>query len=285
MAPPSLLGTRPEGTTQNEQRNLGRRVPLLVFAASSLRGSLEEVGALFHAQGRPEVRFNFASSSALARQLEASSEGEVFVSADESWVDHLAERGRVAPGTRRYVLSNTLAIVAHPSSTFTLDDPARIGTLGFDHLSIADPDSVPAGRYARDYLRSLRMGPRTAWDTVSARVAPASDVRAALAVVATQADALGIVYRSDARTARVRVLYEVPVDALPTQVRYTAVAVAGRERTPLATRFVTFLTSDEARSVFERHGFILPPIAETAAVAAPAPSPVEVPLPPDAPPP
>lgn len=226
---------------------------LLVFAAASLRGPLEEAGAAFAAEEGSEVTLNFAGSNVLAQQLVASDRGDVFVSADESWVDYLERHGRAEAGERRYILSNTLVVVAHPSSTFRLDDPSALGALDFAHLSIADPSSVPAGRYARSYLESLG-----AWDDVRDRVAPAPDVRAALALCATQADVVGIVYRTDARAANVRVLYEVPRDALPTPIRYSAVPVAGRDRIDAASRFVAFLASDRARAIFARDGFVLP---------------------------
>lgn len=256
------------------QRNSAFRTPLLVFAATSLREAMNEIGPAFTATGRPVVEFNFAGSNALAQQIEASSFGEVFVSADESWVNHVQAAGGVVPGTKTFVLSNTLAFVAHPSSTFELTDPAALPSLRFAHLSMADPDAVPAGRYAKAYLTSLASTRGTVWDGVAARVAPSPDVRAALAIVAAQADVVGIVYRSDIRAAAVRTLYEVPAEALPTPVQYFAVAIARRPRVPLASAFVEFLTSPAARAIFERHGFVLPP-APIAPSDMPAPTPAE----------
>lgn len=256
------------------RRNAGFNVPLLVFAASSLRDAMQEIGPAFTASGRPVVEFNFAGSNVLEQQLESSDRGEVFLSADERTVDALAAHQVVAEGTKTHFLSNTLSIVAHPTSTYTLTDPSTLGSLGFAHLSMADSDAVPAGRYAKAYLSSLTTPRGTVWDAVQARVAPAADVRAALAVVAAQADVVGVVYRSDARAAAVRTLYEVPPASLPTPVAYYAVAVARRARIPLATAFVQYLTTPQARAVFERHGFLAPVAApQPAAIPAPPPAP------------
>lgn len=262
----------PGHPTAGRRRNRANRPPFEVFAAASLREVMTELGAAFEAQGRPRVVLNFAGSNVLAQQLVASPRGEVFVSADDQWVRFLRERGHVEPDTEIVVAGNTLAFVAHPSASYALADVAALPSLGFTHLSLADPEAVPAGRYAKAYLASVPARGGSVWDAVRARVAPAADVRAALALVATQSDVVGVVYRTDARAAAVRVLHEVPVERLPSPVRYTAVAIAGRERIPLCRAFLDFLRSTEGQAVFLRHGF-LPAPAPSVAPAPPVPAP------------
>lgn len=233
--------------------------PLEVFAAASLREVMTDVRDAFTAQGNPGITFNFAGSNVLAQQIAASTRGDVLVSADERWVNELVASGHVDADTRETVASNTLVLVAHPRAPYTLASPEALVALGFRHLALAEPESVPAGRYAKAYLTSLRAREGTVWDAVRARVAPAADVRAALMLAATQEDVIGLVYRTDARAASVRVLYDVPPATLPTPIRYIAVAVRNRPRPELAARLLALLSSAEGQSIFARHGFLPPP--------------------------
>jgi molybdate transport system substrate-binding protein len=233
-----------------------------VFAAASLRDVMADLATLSASHGEARITFNFAGSNVLAQQLAASSRGDVFVSADDQWVAFLETGGHAEPGTRAVVASNTLAVVAHPASTFALTSIEALSALSFAPLSLADPGAVPAGRYAKAYLASVRSPRGTVWDAVASRVAPTADVRAALALVATQEDVVGIVYRTDARAGNVRVLLDVPPEALPSPVRYTAVAVRGRSRLPASRAFVALLLSPEGQAVFARHGFLPSPGAQ-----------------------
>lgn len=250
---------RPAPSPTSEPANAASApAPLTVFAAASLRDVATGLSTAFERAGHAPLRFNFAGSNVLAQQIEASSEGDVFLSADERWPDELERGGHVLAGTKRWFLSNTLVIVAHPSTSFALEDPTGLASLGFEHLALADPAAVPAGRYAKAYLESLTTPRGTVWSAVERRVAPAADVRAALALVAADAGTVGIVYRTDARAASVRTLYTVPVDGLPTKVRYVAAAIAGRRNEVEARAFVDFLTSTEARALFADAGFLVP---------------------------
>jgi molybdate transport system substrate-binding protein len=232
---------------------------LEVFAAASLRDVIADFGEAFVSQGHPAITANFAGSNVLAQQIRASSRGDVFLSADDQWVNDVIASGHAEPTTRAVVASNSLVIVAHPASAFTLASAEALPALRFAHLSLADPTAVPAGRYAKAYLSSLRARRGTVWDAVAARIAPAADVRAALAVVASQQDVVGIVYRTDARAARVRVLFDVPQAALPSPVRYTAVAIRNRHNDAAARAFLALLASSAGRGIFERRGFLPPP--------------------------
>jgi len=230
-----------------------------VFAATSLRDVSTALATAYSRDGRPALTFNFAGSNALAQQILASDRGDVFLSADERWANEIETQRRSVPGTKRWFLSNTMVVIAHPTSAFALADPSELPALRFEHLALADPDSVPAGRYAKAYLESLSHRTGTVWSAVSLRVAPAADVRAALALVSADADTVGIVYRTDVRGSSVRALYEIPEAAMPTKVRYYGLAIANRRRIEAARAFVDFLSSPEARAIFESAGFVLPP--------------------------
>jgi molybdate transport system substrate-binding protein len=229
---------------------------LEVFAAASLRESCEELAATFE-QRRPgvRVRLNLAASSLLAEQLLASSHGDVYLSADRMQMDRVELGGRLAPGTRRTLLSNELVVVAHPRERIWIERPEDLALEGVRRLSLANPAAVPAGRYAREWLRSVGL-----WDDVEHKVVPAVDVRAALAAVESGAAEAGLVYATDAAlTQRVEVAFVVAGEAAP-EIEYQVAAVlqADPQRAALGRDFLAFLEGPVARAVFERRGFRIP---------------------------
>jgi molybdate transport system substrate-binding protein len=177
--------------------------PVRVFAAASLSDALEEIAAEWMRQGHPGPVVNLAASSTLARQIEEGAEADVFISADQAWMDYLAERNLIDPGSRTDLVGNRLVLIAPADAPFDvrLERGASLsGVLGRlpggGKVAIADPDSVPAGRYAREAFTALEM-----WSEVEPMLARTEDVRAALRFVTTgEADA-GVVYRTDARAA------------------------------------------------------------------------------------
>jgi len=231
------------------------RRELLVFAAASLSDALEEVGQAFTAATGVRVAASYAASSVLAKQIEAGAPADAFFSADVAWVDYLEKRGLIQPSSRRDVLRNTLVLIAPADSTLRLRIAPGFdlaGALKGGRLAIADPDSVPAGEYARAALTRLGV-----WSRVSDRAVRGENVRAALAYVARGEAPLGIVYRTDAQAERrVRVVDVFPEDSHP-PITYV-VALTSRAR-PEAAQLVEFLTGDAARQIFVRYGFTAPP--------------------------
>lgn len=233
-----------------------------VFAAASLRESLRELGARFQRSTGTRVSFNFAGSNDLAHQIVAARGMDLYLSASEAWMDTVEHAGRLVPGTRRDLLSNTLVVVADRRGTWTVAEPCALAALPFRHLAMGDPRAVPAGIYAEKWLRSVRCGGAPLWDAVRARVAPAPDVRAALGLVTADPEVVGMVYRTDqlAFAGRTRVLYEV-TEGPP--IRYALARVAeGRAAEP-ARRFAEYLAGPGAARVFAAHGFIPVPAGAT----------------------
>lgn len=226
--------------------------PLTVFAAASLQEALTAAGAAWTATSGSPVRFSFGASSAIARQIDQGAPADVFLSADEEWMDWLQARGGIVAATRRRLLSNRLVLIAPVSSRTTL----RIGPgfalargLGGGRLAMADPASVPAGRYARASLNRLGV-----WASVADRLLPAENVRAALAYVARGEASLGIVYATDAKAEpKVRVLGVFPDSSHPPIVYPGAVTAASRNGA--AAGFLGFLQGPRASAIFRRHGF------------------------------
>jgi molybdate transport system substrate-binding protein len=253
-----LAGCSPAPESGPESAAAPREIT--VFAATSLRDVLQEVGKRFQASTGTQPVFNFAGSNVLAQQIEAALGADVFLSADEKWMDELESKRRLEPGTRRRFLSNRLVIVARRDSPWTLSEPAGLADLPFEHLSLADPVAVPAGRYAKGFLEGVKSGDTALWDRVKDRVLPALDVRAALGVVAADPRTVGIVYRTDAATAatsqRVKVLLEIPPGLTPS-IHYSAAAVATSKHPDAARSFLDFLATPEAVAAFENAGFLI----------------------------
>lgn len=221
---------------------------VLVFAAASLKNALDEVAA----QAPVAAVVSYASSSALARQIESGAPAEVYLSADLAWMAYLEQRGRIRVDSRRNLLGNKLVLIAPAASTLRMTVEAGFPlaqSLGSGRLALGDPAHVPAGRYAKAALEFLGV-----WNDVRGRLAPAENVRAALALVARRETPLGVVYATDAAAeAKVRVVGAFPDGSHPPIVYPAALTVAATgER---ARRFLTFLGSPTARRIFEKHGF------------------------------
>lgn len=227
-----------------------QRAPL-VLAAVSLQESLTEAGAAWAARGHPRPVISFAASPALARQVAAGARADLFLSADEAWMDDLDRRGLLAAGTRAAFLGNRLVIV-EPARTAARPLPAKLPVarlLAQGAIAVADPDTVPAGRYAKAAL--TRLG---AWRSVEPRLVRGESVRAALAFVERGAARYGIVYATDARASRrVRAVRMLPAASHP-PIRYPIARLAG-STSPEAEGFRRFLLSREGKAIFARHGF------------------------------
>jgi molybdate transport system substrate-binding protein len=226
-----------------------------VFAAASLTGVLERIGEAYARGGAARPRFSFAATSALARQIEAGADADVFISADEAWMDYLLERRLVARPSPP-VARNRLVLIApsdSPLAPFRLAAGADFsGLLGGGRLALGDPAHVPAGRYARAALDALG-----AWSAVEKSLLPLDNVRVVLTVVGLGEAPLGIVYATDAAgDARTKVLAEFPPDSHP-PIAYPAARVL-RGRAAVADAFIDYLRSDAARAILREAGFGLP---------------------------
>ncbi|MET7246679.1 molybdate ABC transporter substrate-binding protein [Methylobacterium sp. EM32] len=229
--------------------------PTTVFAAASLKNALDEAGKAFTAESGLPVRASYAASSALARQIEQGAPADLFASADLEWMDYLAARKLIRPGTRVNLLANRLVVVAPKDATvseaaFTPEWFTR--ALGPDgRLATGEVSSVPIGKYAKAAFEKLGL-----WAQVQPRLAQADNVRAALALVSRGEAPLGVVYESDAKSdPGVKVVGVFPADSHPPVVYPFAVTAEAKGEG--GARFLTYLRSKAARSFFEAQGFTM----------------------------
>lgn len=226
--------------------------PPVVLAAASLQESLGAVADAWARHGHPRPVVSFAASSALVRQIEAGAPADLFFSADEEWMSYLAQRNLIAANTRVSVLANEIVLVAPAASKARLAIAPGFPlarALGAGRLAMADPDSVPAGKYGREALTTLGV-----WNGVQGKVARAENVRAALAFVARGEAPLGIVFATDARAEPgVRVVGVFPPRS-HVPVSYPVARIA-RSTNPEGEGFRRFILGGEAKAIFRRYGF------------------------------
>lgn len=232
-----------------------------VFAAASLSDALKEIGASYRGA---KLNFNLAASSILERQIVEGAPADVFISADEAKMDALEKKGLLVPGTRHDLLGNTLVVVAALEQKGTL---ANIHDLTKDtkaKIAIGQPDTVPAGIYAKEYLTKEKI-----WDALKDQLVPTDNVRAALAAVEAGNAQYGIVYKTDALISKkVHVVLEVPAAMGPKIVYPVAVIASKSSGAPSpgviqnapARMFEAYLFTLPAQTVFKKYGFQVLPV-------------------------
>jgi molybdate transport system substrate-binding protein len=225
---------------------------LQVFAAASLSDCLREISTDYEKASGDRPVLNLGASSILARQIQEGAPADLFLSADEAKMDGLEKRKLLLAGTRRSVLSNTLVVVVPVDSNLKISGPADLAASSIRALAIAEPQSVPAGIYAKEYLKRKGL-----WSKVIDRVVPTENVRGALAAVESGNVDAGIVYKTDAGISKkVRIAYEVPKAEAP-DISYPFAVIAASERKETARRFLDFLVSPPSLAVFRRYGFLV----------------------------
>jgi len=225
---------------------------LRVSAASSLTDALHDIAKIYERDTHDTLLFDFGASSTLARQIAEGAPSDVFFSADELKMDQLQQRGYIVKASRRSILSNTLVIIVPSDSNLTIKGPADLAGNAISNIAIAEPQTVPAGLYAKEYLRAQHV-----WDRIKDKVIPTENVRAALAAVESGNVQTGIVYRTDALISRaVRIAFEVPASERP-KISYPVAIVGDSKQKAAAQKFIDYLLSPPAQEVFRKYGFII----------------------------
>ena len=223
-----------------------------VFAAASLKEALDAQARQFEARTGGKVIVAYAASNALAKQIEAGAPADVFISADVDWMDYLDQRRLLVPNTRVTLLRNALVLIAPAASNVKLKVAPGFGlaaALGNGRLAIANPDSVPAGKYGKDALEALGV-----WTSVEKQLARTENVRAALALVARGEAPLGIVCGTDAFAEKgVRIVDTFPANSHPPILYPAAVVTTGRS--PVSRSLLDYLRSPSAAAVWTKYGF------------------------------
>ena len=223
-----------------------------VFAAASLKTALDAVAADWKENSGQTVVISYAATSALAKQIEQGAEADIFISADQAWMDYVADQDLIDGGSRFDMVGNRLVLVAPNDSQLkvALEPGAPLAaSLGEGRLAIANVEAVPAGKYGKAALESLGV-----WDQVKGRLAQAENVRAALRLVSRGEVPMGVVYASDAKAdPNVKVLASFSELSQPPIVY--AAAKLKRSDPPEANGFLQYLRSPEGIRRFVENGF------------------------------
>ena len=225
---------------------------LTVHAAASLSDAMKEIGAAYEKESGDKLQFNFGASNMLERQIEEGAPADVFLSADEAKMDALEKKGLLLQGTRRSLLSNSLVIVVASDTTALPKSAADLAKPECRKIALAETRSVPAGIYAREYLEKLGL-----WDSISEKVVPTENVRAALVAVESGNVDTGIVYKTDALISKkVKVAVEISGAEAP-KISYPVGVVKSSREPERARKFSEYLAGPAARAVFEKFGFVV----------------------------
>jgi molybdate transport system substrate-binding protein len=228
---------------------------VVVFAAASLKTALDAVNAQWRKKTGKTAVISYAASSALAKQIESGAPAQMFISADLAWMDYLAKKGLIRPETRSNLLGNRIVLIVPKNKAQAIDikpgfDLAKV--LGDGRLAMAGVESVPAGRYGKAALEKLGV-----WASVSARLAQAENVRAALLLVSRGEAPAGIVYQTDAASDKgVAIAGTFPEDTHPPIIY--PIALTANATHPDATALLAYIRSDAAKPLFKAQGFTVP---------------------------
>jgi molybdate transport system substrate-binding protein len=224
----------------------------MVFAAASLKTALDAVGAAWAAKTGKAATVSYASSSALAKQIDQGAPADIFISADLDWMNFLAKKDLIKAETRSNLVANALVLIApvEGATPMTIAPGFPLAAaIGDGKLATGDVRSVPAGKYAKAALTALGV-----WEAVEPKVAGAENVRVALALVARGEAKYGIVYATDAKSEpKVAVVGTFPENTHPPVVY--PVAITREATSPEAAAYLDFLKGPEAAKIFAAQGF------------------------------
>ena len=234
------------------QANAAEDKPITVFAAASMKNALDEVNTLFINRSGIKVVASYAASSALMKQIEQGAPADVFLSADIDWMDYGAKHDLINNHSRENLLGNRLVLIAPKDSKIdkVTIEPGfdLVGPVGNGLIATGDVRSVPAGLYAKAALEKLGV-----WSSVESKLAMVENVRADLVLVARREAPLGIVYETDAKIdPGVKIVGVFPDDSHPPIIYPVALTKDAKSE---AAKYLAFLTTPEAKAVFERYGF------------------------------
>ena len=226
---------------------------ITVAAAISMKDALEALVAEFSARpGAAKAVLTFGASGILEKQIEEGAPVDVFISAAPAQMNTLEQKNLLLAGTRRDVAGNRLVLVV-PAGTTLVKDVEDLKKPEVRTIAIGETRSVPAGQYAAEALRNLKL-----FDTLQPKLVFAQNVRAVLAYVADRDADAGFVYETDARISeKVAIASALPASSY-TPVVYPAAVIRSSPNPAGAKAFLEFLATSAARAIFQKFGFTPP---------------------------
>lgn len=239
-----------ERTDKEATENEGEPVELMVSAAVSLTDALYDIQEAYEKENNVKLTFNLAGSGTLAQQIEQGAPADVFISANQDWMDTLEDKDLITDETREEVTGNSIVLITQEDSDIEYNSFEDISADDVDQIAIGNPESVPAGNYTKQTLKSIEL-----WDDLEDEVILAKDVRQVLTYVESGNASIGFVYESDALTSdKVKILAKSDPE-WHDPIIYPGAVVADTKHEEAATDFFNYMLSDEAQSILEKYGF------------------------------
>ena len=227
---------------------------ILIFAASSLTLPLKEIAQFHNKSFESKVRFSFAASSTLARQIVRGAPAHLYFSANQKWVDFLIKENLVGQSCNKSLLSNELALITWRNNIFKVNDLREIINKVISsggRLAVGDASHVPLGIYSKQALINLRL-----WTKLKRKTAPLPNARSVLAFIERNEAVAGIVYKSDTHlNKKIKIIYNFPATSHK-KITYFAVPTRSA-RTKEVLEFCNTLNSIKAKNIFKQHGFLV----------------------------
>lgn len=239
-----------DATAPKETKVKEETVELMVSAAISLTDALEEIQALYEEESNVELSFNLGGSGSLAQQIQQGAPVDVFISANQEWMDTLEDADLVIDATREDITGNKLVLITGKDSSIDYESIDDISVEDVEQIAIGNPESVPAGMYSEQLLNKLDM-----WDSLKDKLILAKDVRQVLTYVETGNVDIGFIYESDALTSDGIQVLATAEDDSHDPIIYPAAVLKDTKHEKEASDFVTFMASDEAQEILMKHGF------------------------------
>ena len=227
------------------------KVELMISAAASLTDALNELKTSFETDHPgTTLTFNFGSSGKLATQITQGAPSDVFLSASKKDMDGLEEKQLIDKATRQDFTGNALVLVANANGTPAISSFEELNNPAIKHIAVGEPETVPAGRYAKETLEALKL-----WESLSGRMVYGSDVRQVLTFVESGNAEVGVVYSSDAAISKnVKVLATAKTE-WHKPIVYPGAVVTATQHGDAAKAFLTYLTSDKGKEILKKYGF------------------------------
>lgn len=225
-------------------------ISLTISAAVSLTDALEEMKEIYKKENNVELTFNLAGSGTLAQQIQQGAPVDLFISANQQWMDTLEEEGIIINETRADVTGNKLVLIAGEFSDLAYESFDEISSEDVEQIAIGNPESVPAGKYSENTLNSLGL-----YDQLENQLVLAKDVRQVLTYVETGNTDIGFVYESDARSSDLIKILATADEGLHDPIIYPGAVIADTKHEEEAKDFLIYFQSDEAQDILADHGF------------------------------
>lgn len=224
---------------------------LFISAASSLSDVLTKLGDAFESEHpNTTLTLNYGASGKLAQQIQQGAPVDLFLSADQKWMDNLSEQKMILDNTRAHFTQNKLVLVSTNNANLPIDNLNGLLTSGLDQIALGNPESVPAGSYAKEVLTASGL-----WKDIKNKLVYAKDVRQVLTYVESGNTDIGFVYESDLKRSELVTEVKKIDKSLYGRIDYPAAVMASSDTKEKAKEFINFLQSDEAQSILAEYGF------------------------------